>query len=64
LKNGRITVDQAGRTSLDGVWAGGDCVVGGEDLTVAAVQDGKLAAHSIDRYLGANAGENTGENNG
>jgi glutamate synthase (NADPH/NADH) small chain len=64
LKNGRITVDQAGRTSLDGVWAGGDCVVGGEDLTVAAVQDGKLAAHSIDRYLGANAEENTGENNG
>ena len=33
------------RTSLPGVWAGGDCVAGGEDLTVSAVQDGKLAAH-------------------
>ena len=34
-----------------GVWAGGDCVAGGEDLTVSAVQDGKLAAISIDRTL-------------
>jgi len=47
----RISVDDHRRTSLDGVWAGGDCVVGGEDLTVAAVQDGKLAAMDIDRYL-------------
>jgi glutamate synthase (NADPH/NADH) small chain len=36
---------------LQGVWAGGDCVLGGEDLTVSAVQDGKLAALSIDAYL-------------
>ena len=34
-----------------GVWAGGDCVAGGEDLTVAAAQDGKLAAESIHRAL-------------
>ena len=33
------------------MWAGGDCVYGGEDLTVSAVQDGKLAALSIDRVL-------------
>jgi hypothetical protein len=26
-------------------------VFGGEDLTVSAVQDGKLAALSIDRFL-------------
>ena len=39
------------RTSLDRVWAGGDCIADGEDLTVTAVQDGKIAAHSIDRYL-------------
>ena len=38
------------RTSLPGVWAGGDCVAGGEDLTVSAVQDGKLAAISIDKF--------------
>ena len=31
---------------MPGVWAGGDCVAGGEDLTVAAAQDGKLAAES------------------
>jgi dihydropyrimidine dehydrogenase (NAD+) subunit PreT len=34
-----------------GVWAGGDCIAGGQDLTVSAVQDGKLAALSIDRTL-------------
>jgi glutamate synthase (NADPH/NADH) small chain len=51
LKDGRIVCDEERRTSLPGVWAGGDCVFGGEDLTVSAVQDGKLAAHSIDRFL-------------
>ena len=38
-------------TSLEGVWAGGDCVVDGDDLTVSAVQHGKLAAIDIDRRL-------------
>lgn len=51
IENGRIAVDDDRRTSLDNVWAGGDCVCGGEDLTVSAVQDGKLAAQSIQRYL-------------
>jgi glutamate synthase (NADPH/NADH) small chain len=37
-------------TSLPGVYAGGDCVAG-VDLTVAAVEDGKIAAHAIDQYL-------------
>jgi dihydropyrimidine dehydrogenase (NAD+) subunit PreT len=50
-RTGRITVDAQRRTSLPGVWAGGDCVAGGEDLTVVAVQDGKTAALSIDRAL-------------
>ena len=49
--NGRIIVDDEHKTSLQGVWAGGDCVNGGEDLTVSAVQHGKIAAISIDRYL-------------
>ena len=48
---GRIAVDDDRKTSLDNVWAGGDCVAGGEDLTVCAVQDGKLAARSIHEYL-------------
>ena len=51
LKQDRIVVDEQRRTSLPGVWAGGDCVYGGEDLTVSAVQDGKLAALSIDKAL-------------
>ncbi|MFV2032491.1 MAG: NAD(P)-dependent oxidoreductase [Gammaproteobacteria bacterium] len=51
LDKGRIRVDADRKTSLDGVWAGGDCVCDGEDLTVAAVQDGKLAAKSINEYL-------------
>lgn len=37
---------------MPGIWAGGDCVAGGEDLTVAAAQDGKVAAESIHRALG------------
>jgi glutamate synthase (NADPH/NADH) small chain len=51
MRDGRIAVDEERRSSLPGVWAGGDCVAGGEDLTVAAVEDGKQAALSIDRYL-------------
>lgn len=48
----RIAVDAGGRTTLPGVWAGGDCAAtGGIDLTVQAVQDGKVAAASIDAYL-------------
>ena len=50
LKNGRIAVDADRKTSLAKVWAGGDCIEG-PDLTVAAVEDGKRAAHAIDRFL-------------
>ncbi|TCT09882.1 glutamate synthase (NADPH) small subunit [Tepidamorphus gemmatus] len=55
LESGRIRVDAERRTSLARVWAGGDCVAGGKDLTVAAVEDGKLAAESIHRALTAGA---------
>jgi dihydropyrimidine dehydrogenase (NAD+) subunit PreT len=51
LMGGRIKVDEERRTSVANVWAGGDCVAGGKDLTVAAVEDGKIAALSIDRYF-------------
>jgi dihydropyrimidine dehydrogenase (NAD+) subunit PreT len=47
LEKGRILVDGEKRTSLKGVWAGGDCVFGGKDLTVASVDDGRRAAESI-----------------
>jgi glutamate synthase (NADPH/NADH) small chain len=51
IEQGRIVVDAQRTTSLPGVWAGGDCVAGGSDLTVSAVQDGKVAAFAIDRFL-------------
>ncbi|WP_349358871.1 NAD(P)-dependent oxidoreductase [Stappia sp.] len=53
LEGGRIAVDADRRTSLDTVWAGGDCIAGGEDLTVAAVEDGKIAAAAIHAALSA-----------
>ena len=51
LDQGRIAVSEDRQTSLPDVWAGGDCVPGGEDLTVVAVEDGKIAAQAIDRFL-------------
>jgi glutamate synthase (NADPH/NADH) small chain len=51
MQAGRIVVDDHYRTSIDGVWAGGDCVASGQDLTVQAVEDGKRAAMSIDAAL-------------
>ena len=53
LQGGRIATDDAGRTSLARVWAGGDCRVGGRDLTVEAVEHGKVAAVSIHEALTA-----------
>ena len=43
----KIHVDSFFRTALPGVYAGGDCVAPGQDLTVQAVQHGKLAALAI-----------------
>jgi glutamate synthase (NADPH/NADH) small chain len=53
LEAGRIKVDSLKRTSLAGVWAGGDCIAGGKDLTVASVDDGRRAAESIHQFLSA-----------
>jgi len=47
---GRITVDELKRTNIDGVFAGGDCINGGKEV-VHAVQDGKIAAQGILKYL-------------
>ncbi|TCW84197.1 dihydropyrimidine dehydrogenase [Burkholderia sp. SRS-46] len=56
LDGGRIAVDANGQTTLPDVWAGGDCAAtGGVDLTVQAVQDGKVAAASIDAALARRA---------
>ena len=50
VEKGRVVVDKNFQTSLKGLWAGGDCIVG-EDLTVSAIQAGKLAARSINECL-------------
>ncbi len=51
LEAGRIATDAEGQTNLSGVWAGGDCRAGGLDLTVEAVEHGKLSAHAIHATL-------------
>ncbi|WP_170569601.1 NAD(P)-dependent oxidoreductase [Ruegeria atlantica] len=53
LAGNKIAVTGAGRTSIDGVWAGGDCAAGGEDLTVTAVAEGRDAAMDIHASLTA-----------
>lgn len=51
LEGRKIKVDAQGRTSLAGVWAGGDCASGREDLTVTAVAEGRDAAMDIHASL-------------
>jgi glutamate synthase (NADPH/NADH) small chain len=53
LKGGRIATDAEGQSSHPKIWAGGDCRHGGRDLTVEAVEHGKVAAIAIDRSLRA-----------
>ena len=53
LQAGRIKTDEAGKTSHAKIWAGGDCRFGGRDLTVEAVEHGKVAALSIHSALSA-----------
>jgi glutamate synthase (NADPH/NADH) small chain len=56
IEGGKIAVTGPGRTSLAGVWAGGDCALGGDDLTVTAVAEGRDAAEDIHAALMAVAG--------
>ena len=56
MSGGKIAVSATGRTSLAGIWAGGDCATGGEDLTVTAVQQGRDAAEDIHASLTGAAG--------
>jgi len=51
LDGRKIRVTGAGRTSVEGVWAGGDCAAGGDDLTVTAVAEGRDAAEDIHASL-------------
>jgi glutamate synthase (NADPH/NADH) small chain len=47
---GTIVADENGRTSKEGVWAGGDIVSGGATV-ISAMGAGKLAAADIDNWL-------------
>lgn len=47
VEHGKINVTETGQTSVKGVWAGGDCASGGNDLTVTAVAEGRDAAMDI-----------------
>ncbi|MBV7380206.1 NAD(P)-dependent oxidoreductase [Maritimibacter dapengensis] len=47
----KIAVSGAGRTTRPGIWAGGDCAAGGDDLTVTAVAEGRDAAEDIHASL-------------
>ncbi len=51
LEGRKIAVDGSGRTSVKGVWAGGDCASGGDDLTVTAVAEGRDAAMDMHAVL-------------
>ena len=51
LTDGKIAVSGAGRTNVPGIWAGGDCATGGDDLTVTAVAQGRNAAEDIHAVL-------------
>lgn len=51
LEGRKIKVTGAGRTSVAGIWAGGDCAAGGDDLTVTAVAEGRDAAMDIHAHL-------------
>lgn len=53
LDGRKIAITEAGRTSVDGIWAGGDCASGGDDLTVTAVAEGRDAAEDIHAALTA-----------
>ncbi len=57
LERGKIVVNDQFETSIPGIYAGGDAIQSGEDLTVQAIEDGKQAAHAIDRAMGDKTAE-------
>ncbi len=51
VERSKIRVTGPGRTGARRVWAGGDCALGGADLTVTAVAEGRDAAMDIHAVL-------------
>lgn len=56
LEGRKIKVSASGATSVKGIWAGGDCASGGDDLTVTAAAEGRDAAMDIHAALMGGAG--------
>jgi len=50
-QDGKLVISENYQTSNKKIFAGGDCVLTGEDLTVQAVEDGKQAAIAMDIWL-------------
>ena len=50
LKRGEIAVDENGKTSIEGVYCGGNAATGAATV-IKAMGAGKKAAHAIDEYL-------------
>lgn len=50
LNRGEIAVDENGKTSIEGVYCGGDAATGAATV-IKAMGAGKKAAHAIDEYL-------------
>jgi len=54
--DGVVQVDEQMRTSRQGIWAAGDCIFEKgmrEAMVVEAAEQGKIAARSVDAFLGA-----------
>ena len=50
LRRGEIAVDEVGKTSIDGVYCGGDAATGAATV-IKAMGAGKVAAQAIDEYI-------------
>jgi len=51
VNRGRIVADESGAVAMDGIFAGGECVLGSATV-IRAIEGGKVAAANIDEYLG------------
>ena len=50
LRRGEIAVDEVGKTSIEGVYCGGDAATGAATV-IKAMGAGKVAAKAIDEYI-------------
>lgn len=62
-QRGRIAVDEQFKTSIDGVYAGGDCI-NGKDLVVEAVDHGNKAALAIHHSLSSSHSSHSSQEQG